>query len=36
MLVYYQQLECGAQDPSSTVADHTTSTLLLGLKDGLS
>lgn len=29
MLVYYQQLECGAQDPSSTVADNTTSTLLL-------
>ncbi|KXG33622.1 hypothetical protein SORBI_3003G338300 [Sorghum bicolor] len=36
MLVYYQQLQCGPQDPSSTVADHTTSTLLLGWKDELS
>ena len=35
MLVYYQQLECEAQDPNSTVADHTTSTILLGWKDEL-
>ena len=35
MLAYYQQLECGPQD-RSTVADHTTSTLLLGWKDELS
>jgi hypothetical protein len=36
MLVYYQQLECGVQDPSSTVANHSTSILLLGWKDELS